>query len=317
MRTAAVGLVLLAVAACGTSPAQPASRKASPAPSPARQQAERDARELLTHVRVPPYATATSRPPTKRLDQPYTRPSETSLVDRSLTWEVGMSVGAAADWLRAHPPSGFTLAATGDGGGPAFRVVAYTYEPARIRPDHALRELQLEVTNLTDSTSGIRADGLAEWLDDTPFRDGGAGRRVHVRVAAGCPKSDARLVGVTNNGADLARRLLPAGSPRDGLVCGYAGLNGKLPMALVDQHHLDAPAAQRLATAVNALTLSHADGAVGSCPMDDGTAAILVLSYDHRDDVDLWYAETGCATIANGRIFTRAGDLRPVVGQTP
>src|SRR5437763_937172 len=67
-----------------------------------RQQADRDARELLTHVRVPPSSTTTRTAPTSRLDAPFEQPAESSLVDRHQLWRVGMTLGATAAWLRSH-----------------------------------------------------------------------------------------------------------------------------------------------------------------------------------------------------------------------
>jgi hypothetical protein len=41
-----------------------------------------------------------------------------------------------------------------------------------------------------------------------------------------------------------------------------------------------------------------------SCPMDDGSAPILVLAYPGHQDVDLWIKLNGCATVSTGYIST-------------
>jgi hypothetical protein len=55
------------------------------------------------------------------------------------------------------------------------------------------------------------------------------------------------------------------------------------------------------------LPLSHTDGAVVHCPMDDGSAEILALAYPGRPDVDLWIKLNGGASVSNG--YIAAGGL--------
>src|SRR5207248_1292085 len=85
--------------------------------------------------------------------------------------------------------------------------------------------LQLEIS-IAPAAHGngtvIRADGMGEWLDPQPRRDTTSGRRLRVRTAGPCPGSDRRMVGVTNEGADLSARLLPEPRPTGGLSCEVA-----------------------------------------------------------------------------------------------
>lgn len=273
-----------------------------------RQQADRDAQELLTHVRVPPSSTATRAAPASRLDAPYEQPEESSLVDRHLFWRVGMTVDATSAWLRAHPPAGLALTQNGNGGGPEYQVIQFAYEPKQPRTDGALRQLQVEVTNLDQASSGIRADALAEWLDPHPIRDTASGRRMHVTTDTRCPASDRGDVGVSDTGADLAKSLLPAATPTSGRVCVYDGLNGHPPFRLAGDRLLTASQAQRMASAARALPLAHRDGGVTNCPSDDASAAVIVLRYPDGRTVDLWAAVSGCAYISNGSIIA-AGTL--------
>lgn len=53
------------------------------------------------------------------------------------------------------------------------------------------------------------------------------------------------------------------------------------------------------------MPLSHVDGGTVSCPMDDGSYAVLVLTYAGRPDVDLWIKLNGCGGVSNG--YIRAG----------
>jgi hypothetical protein len=119
------------------------------------------------------------------------------------------------------------------------------------------------------------------------------------------------MVGVTNEGSDLASQMLPSAQPTAGLLCGYDGLNGGAGLGgggstnggaftLESQKDLDAAAAQSLAQSVAQIPLGHGGGVVCSCPMADGSAAVVVLSYPGRSDVDLWVLTNGCSSIANG-----------------
>jgi hypothetical protein len=73
-------------------------------------------------------------------------------------------------------------------------------------------------------------------------------------------------------------------------------------MTLRSQTRLGAGAARRVARRARAIGLDHVAGAPASCPMDDGSAAVIALSYPKRADVDLWVNLTGCRGVANGRI---------------
>lgn len=146
-------------------------------------------------------------------------------------------------------------------------------------------------------------------LDPGPVPIRAPGARVHVSVAGGCPQTDQSVAGVVNSGTDLRQRLLPAATPTAGLECRYYGLNGH-PWQLRSRQVLSAAAAASLAESVARMPLSHATGGVVNCPMDDGSAEIIALSYPGRADVDLWVALTGCGGVSNGFIAA-AGTFPP------
>src|SRR6202453_3607751 len=106
------------------------------------------------------------------------------------------------------------MGAAADGGGP------WGYN------DHANAQCQsaqlgVGAASLGPSTTVICLESQVVWLDPRPWADNLAGPRVHVAVAAGCPATDAKLVGVSNPGADLKARLLPPDQPTAALVCSY------------------------------------------------------------------------------------------------
>ncbi len=237
------------------------------------------------------------------------------------SWRVHGSLASVASWLYVHAPVGLQLTtwtgATADGGGP------WGYSD-RVSPQWQSAQLGVGAAYLGPFTTAVCLDAQVVWLDPRPWPDNVAGPRAHVAVAAGCPATDAKLVGVSNPGADLRTRLLPPGQPTAALVCSYNGYNGPSPespqspelaqspespqlplaMKLAHQARLGAAAAGRLAAAVSGLPLSHVDGGLTSCPAGLGTAAIMAFSYRIGLDVDIWVSATGCPFFANGYIRT-------------
>lgn len=135
------------------------------------------------------------------------------------------------------------------------------------------------------------------------FRPVETGPRLRVAIATGCPARDAGVRGVSNAPADLADAvdltyaLLPVAAPVAGLVCRYHGLNGP-NFTLASSSRLDARAAARLAAMLR--PIPRLDDAVWHCPWDDASAAVIVLAYPGRPDIDLWYGRTGCRFLTNG-----------------
>jgi hypothetical protein len=230
-------------------------------------------------------------------------PLDSSLIDRVRLWSIPMAFADALAWEKAHPPSGLTPSGSVEGNAPVGRFGGYAYSA----PDSAAwtqAELEIGVAPLDEHTTMIRTDGMAIWLDPQPLRDDLAGPRMRVTIALGCPPTDKGMVGVTNSDKDLEHSLLPAALPTRGLVCEFAGLGSK-PFSLSAQTHLAAAEAQRLAASIRKVPLRHSGGGITSCPMEDASATVIVFSYPNRDDVDLWYARTGCQSLSNG--FIAAG----------
>jgi hypothetical protein len=306
-----VGLgVALGPSAVAVANAQAPVAQASPSVQGNKLAAQREAQHLLSLGRAPAGATTmASAAACKTVDGDLGTPAATSIVQAQRGWRVHGSLASVASWLYTHRPAGLQLTtwmgAAADGGGP------WGYS------DHASTQwesaqLGVGAAYVNPSTTAVCLEAQVLWLDPRPWPDNAPGPRVHVAVAASCPTSDAKLVGVNNPGADLKTRLLPAGEPTAALVCSYNGYNGPVSklaqlsaaMKLAHQARLEAPAAARLASAVSALALSHVDGGVTACPAGMGTAAILAFSYRSSADVDVWVVPTGCPFFANGYIRT-------------
>jgi hypothetical protein len=274
--------------------------------------AEREAQRLLGLVPIPDGAVALTAPP-DGLDDVPDRPMVDSFAVRSRFWTLQVPYQQAKAWIDAHPPIPLRWTVHGSGsGGPHGSLTTWGTDQSTSSAWQWARATA-SLVGSDGSTSTMRVDGMAVWLDPTPYPDdvtAGAGQRVRVTVASGCPASDRSVGGVTGDGPDLDTQLLPGPNATAALACRYSGLNGgdgKPALTLIATHRLDAAAARRLAVAVLALRLAHPVGAVGSCGGNDGSAVLVALTYPGRPDVDLWIATTGCQVIANGHIRTDSG----------
>jgi hypothetical protein len=272
-----------------------------------------EAGRLLKLALVPPGAVATRTTPSSSsgllADPAVGVPGTGSLVDLPRMWQVNMSFDQTNAWLTAHPPAGLRVfESAGPGGEP--RIAGNGYQAAD-SPAWVNAELELSTAELTATSTLIRADGEAIWLDPEPLRDTLPGQRLRLTVRGGCPADDKRMVGVRNSGSDLKAALLPAAAPTAALICRYVGANGD-SFALSRTTHLDQVQAAQLADEARQIRLSHVDDEVRHCPFDDGKATVIALSYPGRPDVDLWDNTNGCTSVTNGFIVAQ-GDLSTAV----
>lgn len=135
--------------------------------------------------------------------------------------------------------------------------------------------------------------------------------QVHIAVGDSCPATLGNAADVSNPKAGLTRNLVPVGpSPASGLVCQYGahlGAGTSAAPSVVRSVALSAAKATRLARALGAVSLDQPSGTF-HCPMDVGSIAIIALHYVGRsDDVDVWYATSGCQTLDNGHVSAFQG----------
>jgi len=265
-----------------------------------------EAARLLALVTVPPGSTKQQASSSSALGSPVMgTPASTSLILATQFWSVPLPLQAAWDWFGANPPAGLTQAGTArsssqDGQEP----IAWGYGYSAPSSD-AWKGAGVDIglAPIDANTTSVRVDGLALWLDPTPLSDDQPGSRMRATIAGGCPESDQGYVGVTNPPPALTTALLPSQPPTGGLVCRYDGLNGQT-FAVTSQTTLDAASAAALAAEFGRLPLSHTNGDVANCPMDDGAVTLVVFAFDGRTDVGLWVKTSGCQTVANGFIVT-------------
>jgi hypothetical protein len=284
-------------------PGRPALARPAPGRPTAtanRRLANSEALRLLSLVRVPAHSVRLSSPPSSLPAPPMGTPGVKSLVDASRSWRLPMSFMAAEKWLGAHPPAGFRRAGEEPSFGPPGSAFSYVGAASAAWES---AELDIAVAPASDGGTVMRADAQVVWLDPSPVWDLAKGKRLRVLAAAGCPRGDSGVVGVTNPGPGLDNALVPTGRPSAGLECFYFGLNGR-PFELRSQARLGPAQAGRLAASMVRIPLSHPVGAEMSCPMDDGSAELIALSYPGRPDVDLWVYLNGCGAVSNGHITT-------------
>jgi hypothetical protein len=139
----------------------------------------------------------------------------------------------------------------------------------------------------------------------TPWTIAARNPQVHVDVSAGCPMSLNDWQDVRNTGKGLGSELVPP-NPVAALICRYQGNLGPSvsPLSsrsLYRQVVFDTATSRELATSIAAISLARPTGTT-SCPADLGSASVLAFAYPGRQDVDLWYADSGCPTLDNGEI---------------
>ncbi len=305
-------LLVFTLAACGGTPVGPTPVTVrSSDPEENRQAAEQEAQRLLSLVRMPDGARPVRSAPRSIPGPVLGTPAVESVVDRSEFWRIGIPFKEALAWLDAHPPNGLSLSGSANvtgGGGSAISGRAYVGASTAVWQS---AQLQIAVTEEDRNSSIVRADAMVVWLDPRPLADSNPGPRIQVTQVDSCPATNLGIVGVTNPGQSALRaELLPAEEPVAGLICEYSGLNGAPAFHLRRHRQLDAGAAERIARAVRDLSLGHTVGAATSCPADDGSVAVIALSFANRPDIDLWLKLAGCPVVTNGYILAAADDLR-------
>jgi len=238
-------------------------------------------------------------------------PAVDSLIVVSRGWRVPMSMRRATEWVKGQAVEGLHL---GEGssavsGPDGAEQVGYGFVGDVTSAAWQSATLQVGVGPDGASGSQMWVDAVVVWLDPAPARDEVTGERLRVAVAGNCPATDRGVVGVTATAGTPAGRMLPDGTPTVGLVCRWSGLNGASPLHLVTERRLDGTAAARLAAQVAAVPLGHVNGAIMHCPMDDGSAVLVALTYPGHGDANLWMTTTGCTRLTNGSIT--ASNLTP------
>jgi hypothetical protein len=127
---------------------------------------------------------------------------------------------------------------------------------------------------------------------------------IRVMASESCPSALGLANGVSNS---YAGTQLVAPSPTSGLICRYTppypfGVQPNTdPAALYRQVELTQSQAVRLAGVIDSISTEVPTGTV-NCPDDDESTTVIALAYSDTPDIDLWYKDSGCQTLDNGRL---------------
>lgn len=126
---------------------------------------------------------------------------------------------------------------------------------------------------------------------------------VHVLVLSGCASTMEGDKDVANS--YTGDELVPP-DPVSGRICRYRASLAEpdetgAPGSLYSSVPLTAVVAVHLATVIDAINTAAPQGTV-ACPADFGSASIIAFEYASRSDVDLWFSDSGCETLDNGRV---------------
>jgi hypothetical protein len=138
-----------------------------------------------------------------------------------------------------------------------------------------------------------------------PWHLSRGGPYIRVLASEACPSSLGPARDVRNFGAWRLSELVPR-SPAGGLICRYAASatspsSAVVHPALYRQVRLTATQASGLAGVIDKVSTKAPKG-VFSCPAGWDTATVIAFSYRGRTDADLWYYDSGCQTLDNGKI---------------
>jgi hypothetical protein len=116
---------------------------------------------------------------------------------------------------------------------------------------------------------------------------------VRVLVSSGCRRVLGSSRDVVNS--YTGDELVPPG-PVSGLICRYSP-SGSLYASV----GLVADEAAHVAVVIDAISTAVPQGTY-HCPAEDNSASIIAFTYAGQPDVDLWFSDSRCETLDNGRI---------------
>lgn len=116
-----------------------------------------------------------------------------------------------------------------------------------------------------------------------------------VAASGSCPTALGAARDVPDHSAGSAKLLPESGAPSTALICSYRN------RALAAQTRLGADDARELASVVNKIDLAKPKGNF-NCPAMFDSVIIIAFRFGHTDDVDLWWSDSGCQTLDNGRL---------------
>jgi hypothetical protein len=127
---------------------------------------------------------------------------------------------------------------------------------------------------------------------------------VRLLASQTCPSALGAKNGVAN---PYAGDELVAPNPTFGLICRYTPpyplgpQPNTNPASLYADARLTASQAEHLVRVIDSISTAHTTGS-SSCPGDDGSTSVIAFAYTDAPDIDLWFKDSGCQTLDNGRL---------------
>ncbi|GAA4193632.1 hypothetical protein GCM10022288_27720 [Gryllotalpicola kribbensis] len=118
---------------------------------------------------------------------------------------------------------------------------------------------------------------------------------ISIAATSSCPATLGAARDVPDRSAGSATLLPASGKPPAALACSYTDRE------LSSQTRLGAAASRELASVVNEIDLSKPTGTT-SCPAQLDQITVIAFEIGNTDDVDLWWNDSGCQTVDNGRL---------------
>jgi hypothetical protein len=178
----AVALLVAVSAGCGavaqaaSSPGPASSSAANPEPASSStanaQAAQSDAASLLASLNLPPGAQQQTAEPAGddgTLASPSSSPATPNLVDDHAWWVVPETTQAVLQYVKDHPPPGSSPGFSGGSVVPGKpTVTASGFQWPAIPGQLSIRWLIVAVAQLTDGSTGVRADSEVVWITPRP-----------------------------------------------------------------------------------------------------------------------------------------------------
>lgn len=175
-------------------------------------------------------------------------------------------------------------------------------------PAYYTAELDLSIVRNGAGTAFRAGASVGAW-DPTPLPDSAHGKRLRVLPSSGCPKTNEGAVGVTNPQFHLTTSLIPTAVPSRGLICWYKAPPFRFgtpprPYSLVASQPLNSSQVRNIASTMVAFPIGRPDYPYSTnCPAALFENAIIALEYPGGKVADVFWADSGCQTMANGYIL--------------
>jgi len=176
---------------------------------------------------------------------------------------------------------------------------------AMVRFTYSRQSMRLALSLITLSVLALGCSACA--VSSDPWHPDRGGPYIRVLANAECPTSLGAARDVRNFGSWRPSELVPP-SPIAGLICRYrypaspTGIEAAAAWpSLYRQVRLPAVKASELAEVIGKVSTKPPKGTF-HCPAGWNTATVIAFSYQGKSDADLWYYDSGCQTLDNGRI---------------